>query len=1194
MKNDSDQADAAEMPPAAHRPESPVRPLIVGVAAGPADRPALAPLVAGLSDIPGIAVLICLARQEASEDETLFRALRDAANAPVELIVEGGEIQPDHLYLAPSDMLATLNQSRFKCRLSTEPLGNRGRIDSLLVSIANHHKERAIAIVLAGAGHDGALGGAAIKEQGGLAIAEAPAPVAEAPSVNGAATAIADYILPVDRIADCIADHAGRIARSSRSADDMDESVTRELGRLATIIRNKTGHDFQGYKKNTFIRRVQRRMQVTNNDNVESYIRFIEDDSDEARHLFNDMLIGVTQFFRDPKEFDRVEKEIIPQLFAGKTTADQVRIWVLGCATGEEAYSLAILLREHMAKVDELPHVQIFATDIDVRALESARTGRFSEAAVAGVSPARLARWFVREGDTYCVAKELREMCLFSQHDLIKDAPFSRLDLISCRNLLIYLNTDVQDRLIPLFHFALRSGGFLFLGNSENVSRHAELFLPIGRGVRIFRRIERAPGVLTHFPLSAGAMGRSIELGGPLRRLGNGNLARRAEHIAERYAPAYVIVDEELGVLHFSSGMGQFLDPSMGAASLNLINLVHRDLRLDLRAAMHKSISENITVWVQPLRMVVNDETSVLVSMFVEPVRDQPDADRHFMVLFRNGEASSGLESGRPDFSSSDDGHVHQLEDELRLTRGRLHATIDELERANEALKSSNEEYQSINEELQAANEELETSKEELQSVNEELQTVNSELAHRVHELARANSDLKNLLESTQIATIFLDNDVRIKNFTPAITDIFNLIESDIGRPIADIAGCVAYDELDEDVRRVMRTLSTVEREIEDPRSGTRYLVRVLPYRSVDNFIAGVVLTFLDVTATAKAEQALRASEERFRMMAQAVPAFLFTLKADMQAEYFNSRYYEHTGLSEGSALGHGWLVGIHPDDAEEMQRRWEHSANAIEPFEMEVRIRDGSGSYRWFMTRIEPQRDAGGEILRWFGSSSDIHDQRTAADLQRLLMAELQHRVKNILAVVRSIFARSVDSDSPPDAGADHFRGRLDSLARTQNVLARTPEGGIDLEEMVSDELTSHGAQVGDQVHIVGPPIRLRQKAAEALGLAIHELATNASKYGALAIGSGRIAVTWRLYDRGAGPRLALKWVETGVKLIDPSPSRVGFGRELIEQGLPYQLGATTALEFASGGVRCAIELPLNDRVAVINDGDSTWGDLQ
>ena len=1197
MKDDSDQADAADMiASAAAEPEFSARqPLIVGIAAGRADHPGLAPLLSQLSAVPDLAVIICLARQEASEDERLIEALLHAANTPAALVTDGGDLLAGQIYLVPSGLLVTVDKGTLQCRCSPDSFGNQGRIDSLLVSIADQYRERTVAVVLSGTGSDGTLGATAVKEQGGLALAEQEPDAAEMPpTADGAARTAADHVLPMAQIAGRIIHHAECVARSGQSTDSSDDRVMGKLEAVATIIHDRTGRDLQGYKKSTFIRRIQRRMQVTGAPGIDAYLQSLEQEPDEAANLFNEMLIGVTQFFRDPKEFDRIEKDVIPRLFQGKGAADQVRIWVLGCATGEEAYSLAILLREHMDAIEDPPHVQIFATDVDGRALASARVGRYRTSAMAGVRPDRLARWFTREGDTYCVAKELREMCLFSLHDLINDAPFSRLDLISCRNLLIYLDTDMQDRVIPLFHFALRPGGFLFLGNGENVTRHAELFLPMERGVRIFRRVERAPSMLPRFPLSSITQSRPNESAAPLRRLNEGNLARRAAYIAERYAPAYVIVDDQLAVLHFSSGMGRFLDPSTGAASLNLLNLVHRDLRLELRAAMHKSVRENLAVRVPPLRMAANDEASIAVSMFVEPVWDEPYGSRHFVVLFREGEMSAALEWGSQDLTASRDSHVQELEEELRLTRERLHASIEDLERANEALKSSNEEYQSINEELQAANEELETSKEELQSVNEELQTVNGELAHRVHELARANSDLKNLLESTQIATIFLDNDVRIKNFTPAITDIFHLIESDIGRPIAHITSRVAYDELEEDVRRVMRTLSTVEREIEDPRSGARFLVRVLPYRSVDNFIAGVVLTFLDVTATAKAEQALRASEERFRMMAQAVPAFLFTLKADLQAEYINQRYYEYTGLSEGSGLGHGWLVAVHPDDAEEMQRRWEQSVNASEPFEMELRIRAATGSYRWFLSRCEPQRDAKGEVVRWFGSGSDIHDQRTAADLQRLLMAELQHRVKNILAVVRSIFARSVAGDDEPDSGAHHFRGRLDSLARTQNVLARTPEGGIDLEEMVCDELTSHGAQPGEQINIVGPPIRLRQKAAEALGLAIHELATNASKYGALATGSGRIAVTWRLYDRGAGPRLAFKWVETGVKLIDPSPSRIGFGRELIEQGLPYQLGATTALEFASGGVRCAIELPLNDRVAVFNDDDSAWGDLQ
>ncbi len=822
-----------------------------------------------------------------------------------------------------------------------------------------------------------------------------------------------------------MADRILAYARHLRRGTDTrpSEAASDSLIRIATILRNKTGHDFHGYKQNTFLRRVHRRMQVVQVETIETYVDHLRGDPDEVQNLFNDLLIGVTQFFRDHREFELLETEVVPRLFSGKGSGDQVRVWVLGCATGEEAYSIGILLREHMAKLDTVPQIQIFATDIDGRALATARVGRYTEAVARQIRPDRLARWFVKEGSTYCIVKELREMCIFSQHNVIKDAPFSRLDLISCRNLLIYLNGDLQNRVIPLFHFALRPGGFLFLGNSENVTRHAKLFAPIDRRYRIFRRLESATRVLPEFPLTVAADRRQAEGGGAFRpRTIEGGLARRAERVAERYAPAYVVVDEAYDVLHFSGRTGRYIDPATGAASLNLLNLVHRDLRLDLRAALLKAGAEHRTIKAERTAMGSDGERR-LVTLVVEPVPGS-DGPPSFVILFQEGETLEGDGTEEPTPSFLRDEHVQRLESELRLTRERLQATIEELESTNEELKSSNEEYQSINEELQSANEELETSKEELQSVNEELQTVNGELGHRVNDLGRANSDLKNLLESTQIATVFLDNEFRVKNFTPAVTDIFHLIESDLGRPITHIAAQIQYPELPEDVRKVLRTLGTIEREVGSPESGARYLARVLPYRSIDNFIAGVVITFLDITATARAERALRASQERFRRMERIVPAFLFTADAGLNWIYVNPRFYEHTGLEDGKALGLGWLTVMHPDDVEENQRRWQRAVADSEAFEHEFRIRAASGTYRWFTVRAEPMADPDGGAVTWFGSCTDSHERRMAEDRQRLLLTELQHRVKNILAVVRSVANRTAEGQTSLDDFVMHFDG--------------------------------------------------------------------------------------------------------------------------------------------------------------------------
>ncbi len=679
----------------------------------------------------------------------------------------------------------------------------------------------------------------------------------------------ADAVLSVAELVPRLAALIGQFARAkgeaSRSAPDA-PGVKAALASIAAILRNRTGHDFHGYKPGTFLRRVQRRMQVAEFEDVQQYVEALRAKPEEAQNLFNDLLIGVTTFFRDPREFEVLERAVFPKLFENKTANDQLRVWVVGCSTGEEAYSIAILLRERMARLDEVPHVQIFATDLDGRALAAARTGRYAAGIAKTMSPERLARWFSKEGDTYCVSRELREMCLFSQHSIIKDPPFSRLDLVSCRNLLIYLEATLQARVIPLFHFTLNPSGFVFLGNSENASRHTNLFAPVEPRSRIFQRLDTAARVVPDLPFAA--MGRRlVSLSGGTEQLPDrpraaaGGLVRRAERFAERFAPAFVLVDDAHNVVQFFGRTGRYIDPAGGAASLNILQLVHPDLRPELRAALARAAEDGRTVRVENLRMGL-DGSRLSVDLVVEPLR--ADDATSFVVLFRDGPASPDTDDGAALPSAAAQGeHARRLEAELRVTKDRLQATIEETESTNEELKSSNEEYQSLNEELQSANEELETSKEELQSVNEELTTVNGELAHRVQELGRANSDLKNLLESTQIATVFLDNELCVMNFTPAVADVFHLVEADIGRPIGHIKPRILYEDLQDDARRVLRSLTMVEREIGTPQAGAVHMVRVLPYRSINNVISGVVLTFMDITARRQAEERLRESESR-------------------------------------------------------------------------------------------------------------------------------------------------------------------------------------------------------------------------------------------------------------------------------------------------------------------------------------------
>ncbi|NNM75183.1 CheR family methyltransferase [Enterovirga aerilata] len=1052
MTSDNDHTAGSEQ----ERPSAPAgSPVVVGVGASVGSAQKLERLLADLARQEEVAVVVVLQHREALSESWLEGLAGGNLGPRITPARDGARIEAGQIYLCAPDTITTIQDGVLSVRQAEQPPGERGTIDSFLVSLAQSHAQRAIGVLLAGTNGDGTLGVAALKDQGGLAIAEAPANSLEHLADARTPAAIADLLLPLGEIGSQVAAYMRNLQRleERQGFDAMLASAGASLTRIAEILRNKTGNDFHGYKQNTFLRRVQRRMQVVQINDVAEYVEFLRTDKDEVTKLFNDLLIGVTQFFRDKREFEVLETEVIPKLFDGKRAGSQVRVWVLGCATGEEAYSIGILLREHMATLESPPQVQIFATDLDGRALAAARVGRYRTNIEAELSPERLARWFVREGDTYCIVRELREMCIFSQHNVLKDAPFSRLDLISCRNLLIYLNAELQNRVIPLFHFALLPERYLFLGNSENVTRHPKLFVPVDRRARIFKRLDAGSRVPPQFPITTVARS-AVEPPSSRPRTPDAGLERRAQRVAERYAPAYVITDEHFQVLHFSGRTGRYLEPSAGAATLDLLNLVHRDLRLELRAALNRALERNDAGHAERVQMGLNGDR-MLVDINVEVLQERPGGPRSLVVVFKDGPVRPENAGDLQDPTLVRSEHVERLEAELRTTHDRLQSTIEELESTNEELKSSNEEYQSLNEELQSANEELETSREELQSVNEELTTVNGELHHRVQELTRATSDLKNFLESTQIATIFLDNDLKVMNFTPTVTQVFHLVETDIGRPIAHIKAKIPIEDLFGDARRVVRTLASVEREVTAPDTGTRYIARILPYRSVENYIAGVVMTFVDVTAITRAEE-------------------------------------------------------------------------------------------------------------------------RT-----RMLLAELQHRVRNTLGVVRSIVRRTAETSSTVEDFAMHLDGRLNAFARTQALVTRDPEAGVDLEYLVADELMAYRAQEAEQVRISGPALRLQPKAAETLGLAIHELATNAVKYGALSAPKGTVEVSWSIRS-GATPELALEWRELGGVPIERPPERRGFGTELLERTLAFELTARTVLAYEPSGLRCSITIPLTGRTVM------------
>src|SRR5215831_18794298 len=816
---------------------------IVGIGASAGGVEALEQFFRSVPSDNGLAFVI-VTHLPPDRESMLAEILGRATWMPVVEARDGEQVAAEHVYVLPPSAILTIRDGQLQLRRTGPSDRERLPIDVFFTSLAEDQSEHAIGVVLSGGGHDGTLGLKAIKENGGLTIAQGSNMTrprfAEMPS-SAVAAGIVDLELPVETIAERIIDYVRNWGVFETEAPQ-DALVT-----ILTLLRTRTGHDFREYKERTFQRRVQRRMQVVQTTRIADYAAKLQKEPDEVNALFRDLLIGVTDFFRDAAAFEALEKLVIPKIFEDKGADDEVRVWVAGCASGEEAYSIAILLREHLERSLSPPKVHVFATDIDEIAMGVARAARYPASVVKEVSPERLRRFFVHEAGTYRVVKELRDMCIFSAHSVIRDPPFSRLDLISCRNLLIYLKPSLQAQIIPLFHYALRPSGYLFLGSSENVSRHSELFVTLDRKNRIFRRrdlVARPPLPLHQFlpQMRREAAGPEENNGGLLQR--SDTLRRAANTIVEHFAPTFVIVDETGQTLYFSSGTGKYLQPAAGPPNRDIVAMARSGLRADLRSALHRAKETGQRVIRDRIQVQINGGIQ-MVSLAVEPIIEGKET-AYGIVFTDRGPTSAHDETARIERQEGQDTTVQLIEKELQETKERLQSTIEELETANEEFRSSNEELLSVNEELQSTNEELETSKEELQSVNEELQTVNHELSSKIDELDRANSDLNNLFQSTQIATIFLDRNLEIRGFTPAVTKLFNLIVNDRGRPLTDLVSRIDYADLEDDMRRVCSGGEIVERSVSVTGGKDHYLARVLPYRSGRNAIDGVLLTFVD------------------------------------------------------------------------------------------------------------------------------------------------------------------------------------------------------------------------------------------------------------------------------------------------------------------------------------------------------------
>ncbi len=874
---------------------------------------------------PGMAFVLVqhLARDHKS---ILSDLIRRYTRMEVFEVEDGMAIKPNCAYIIPPNRDMALLNGALQLLEPTLARGIRLPIDFFFRSLAQDQRERAICIVLSGTGSDGALGVRAVKGEGGMVIAQTP----ESTEYDGMprsaiATGMVDFVLPPNEMpAQLLAYVSRAFGASLLPVSSQIRQPADGLEKIFLLLRSQTGHDFSLYKRSTIIRRIERRMAVHEIDRLEDYLRYLQLTQSEVDALFRDFLIGVTNFFRDTEIFEEIQNQVIPRIFVGRAGGAAIRVWVPGCSTGEEAYSIAMLIREHMEDLKANLKVQVFATDIDRDAIDIARAGVYPASIVADVSPERLAHFFDQEhpdGSAYRVHKTIRDMLIFSEHDLIKDPPFSKLNLISCRNLLIYMGGELQKRIMPLFHYALNPGGMLILGSSESVGDSVNLFATLDRKAKIYQRrtddfgLQRA-NIPIFFPRPGQEITRTGRSAGPSdSKIPLHEIAART--LLKHYAPVGALVGERGDILYLLGRTGQYLEPTPGDAGMNIFKMAREGLRSDLTMALHRAVSLGVATGQAGLRVKTNGDFTT-VDLTVIPVAEDADVGiPHglFLVVLEeppvaaaskhSADAAVDAVDGAAALSPDLDNYILRLKQEVRAKDEHLQTIIEELETTNEELRSAHEEMQSVNEEMQSTNEELETSKEELQSVNEELATVNGELQAKVADLSRSNNDMKNLLSGTGIGTIFVDHLLRILRFTPTVEALINLIETDLGRPLNQIRSNLAgYDGLAADIREVLESLIPKELEVQT-NAGNWYLLRIRPYRTLENVIEGAVITFTEISITKKAQAALRDSEALRRLAAVVRDARDAILMHDMTGRIlaWNPGAEKMYGWSEAEAL---------------------------------------------------------------------------------------------------------------------------------------------------------------------------------------------------------------------------------------------------------------------------------------------------
>lgn len=947
---------------------------------------------------------------------SLVEILSRITKMPVHQVSEGAHMKPNEIYIIPPNALMSISDGALHLTKRANTRGPQMPIDYFLRHLAEEYKSQAIGIILSGTGTDGTLGLKALKDEGGISIAQDESAKFDGMPRSAIAAGHVDFVLSPSAISEELVRFSRHPyvypARTPGSAEEGPPAQDADFATLFALLRKTSGADFTHYKQSTIRRRIQRRMVLNKINDLDQYEEFAQKNPAEAQALYQDILINVTSFFRDNSTFEALKTTVFPALLNERPPNKPLRIWVPGCSTGEEVYSIAICLLECLGDLSNRLPIKIFATDISLAAVDRARNGRYLDNVLSEVSNERLRRFFEPQDDGYQVCKTLREMCIFARHDITQDPPFSNLDLISCRNLLIYLESILQRRVLPMIHYALNDGAFLMLGKSETIGSYGDLFQIADTKNKIYVRKPGSRRIIFDFT-------RNDRIGfNPVITVtadvshapSNLEVQREADRtVLSRYAPAGVVINDNMEVVQFRGKTGQYLEPAIGQPSMNILKMAREGLLLDLRALLDSARKENCSIRKEGIVVKTNDhyqETTVeIIPLTVPPTRE-----RFFLVLFTNTIPAKHADqtSHEPktqqlrsaDQTSESEMQVLQLQRELAAVRDYLQSIIEQQEAGNEELKAANEEVVSSNEELQSTNEELQTAKEEVQAANEELTTTNDELQRRHAEAQLLSDDLTNLLRSVQIPIVMLGRDLQVRRFTPGAGKIFNLIPSDVGRPIGDIKSHIHIKNLEEKILEVIEAFSIEEREIQDDR-GHWYWMSIRPYRTTENKIDGAVLSFVDLTEQKKTAEALRQSEAMLRKMTDTIPGAVFEYR--LAPDGTESCPFVSPGIS--SLLGIplqdtptklDFLWSMVPWYRDRIRAALQHSKEMLSPFNEEYCIKTPQGQLKWLFVSGTPQRNED-ESTSWYSVVMDITERKEVENALRQSEARLQKQAESI-----------------------------------------------------------------------------------------------------------------------------------------------------------------------------------------------------